>query len=345
MRNRKKKGDYVMNLPENIQAGLANINAKAELNTEIKNELKAADNVHTQIGGNTTYNNDNFQQIIHKNFFAILSSNDFNNVFLQLTKQERENLQFVGNEFQKHLKDNNISDEVVLQKLENPEFVDTLKNAGRISKKTSNIEMKKELSNLIYKKILADTEEESLLVSSAITEMENITSNHLQILGFLYIVQETNFSKYSHEEFIKIYNKCLIDLINFERENAKNMSHYLSSTRVINSRAMGWGIESFLPKFNETINDNIKNNIYEINQNLKEKADNIDFTGIILTPIGEQIAKIYLFNKFGFVPDKKSDERITTKDFAEDVSASELTETLEEINKNQITWEEIKTEE
>lgn len=38
----------------NVQAGLANINAKAEVNTEIKGELKAADNIHTQFGG--TYN-------------------------------------------------------------------------------------------------------------------------------------------------------------------------------------------------------------------------------------------------------------------------------------------------
>lgn len=304
---------------------------------EIKNKI--ADNVE----GNKLLevNNDNSQHTFQQNIIALISSDNFANAMLQLTNQEKENLKFVGDKFQKLLIDSHIPQEKIQEKIANPEVIDSLKNAGRIAKKTSNIEMQKELSDLIYKKIMEDNEEESLIISSAIAEMENITHNHLQMLAFLYIVQETAFSKYSVNEFIDIYNKCLIKLINFEKQSAKRMSYYLTSSRVIDSRAMGWGIETFLPNFDSIADENIKNTIDEISKKLKEKADNINFTGIILTPIGEQIAKIYLFNEFGFVPDKKVEETMKIKDFADDVSAKELNNTIEKATKNMLTYEII----
>ena len=58
-----------MNLPENIQAGLANINAKAEITSDIKNEF------NVQLGGTTNINGLAYSET--KDLFQILFTQNF----------------------------------------------------------------------------------------------------------------------------------------------------------------------------------------------------------------------------------------------------------------------------
>ena len=73
--------------------------------------------------------------------------------------------------------------------------------------------------------------------------------------------------------------------------------------------------------------------------------NDLGFIGAYITPVGKYIAKEYLYINFGILVDDIKTKENSTKNLADDVSASELSKTLEDINKNQITFEEIKTEE
>lgn len=346
MCNWKKKGGSLMLENNNVQAGLINTNAKidakAEINTDIKGELKAADTIHTQIGGTTTYNNDSSKQVIQQNFaITILPGMNVDKSIKQALVLGNENAKLVGADIQKLLKDNNISPEQVIEKLSNPEMIHTIAKANEIAYKTSDIDKRKTLSDLIYKKITTDIDsEESNLLSLAIQEMDILTINHIKALSFLYIIKSNYLKNYSENELITFYEQILSVLFEFKNSNAKIVGRFLASTRTLSAAHIGWNITSYLPQIltkNSTSHKETVRNEFIIWNTM---WNDLGFMGAYITPIGEYIAKTYLFNNFGLLIEN-FEEKNSTKDLSDDVSAAELKETLEDANKNLLTWEEI----
>ena len=103
----------------NIQTGLANINAKAD----IKAEVKVADSVHNQFGG--TSNIDKSQnQVINQTFqITVLQGIDPTNAVIKAISLGNDNANVVGSEVQKLLSDNGITEAQVQEKLSSPEIL------------------------------------------------------------------------------------------------------------------------------------------------------------------------------------------------------------------------------
>lgn len=331
----------------NIQTGLANINAKAdinnEINTEIKGELKVSDNIHNQIGGNTTYNNDNSQQILQQNFvIALLPNMNVDEAIKKALAVGNENANLVGIGVQKLLTDNNISQEQINEKLSNPEMLYTIAKANEIAYKTSDVDKRKILSDLIFKKIREDIDtEDSNILSLAIQEMDILTINHIKALAFLYLIKSNYLKLYSPEELIEFHKKVMSELFNFKNSNTKVIGDFLASTRTLSAAHLGWDITNYLPQI---LVNNTTKMVQEKFVSWHTMWKDLGFMGSYITPVGKYIAQTYLFNNFGLLVDNIK-EKSSTKDLSDDVSASELIETLAEINKNQLTWKEIKTEE
>lgn len=320
----------------NIQAGLANINAKAdinnEINTEIKGELKVSDNIHNQIGGNTTYNNDNSQQILQQNFvIALLPNMNVDEAIKKALAVGNENANLVGIDVQKLLTDNNISQEQINEKLSNPEMLYTIAKANEIAYKTTDTDKRKILSDLVFKKIREDIDsEDSNILSLAIQEMDILNINHIKALAFLHIMK-SNFLKNYTVDALKEFDKIIIvNLLDFKKSNAKNVGKFLSSTRTISDAHLGWGINSYLPQIMESINNDtqaISKDFIHLSQNWEE----LGFTGTYITPVGKYIAKSYLFNNFGLLVEDIEIHENNTKDLADDISAREIEGALREL--------------
>lgn len=326
----------------NVQAGLANINAKAELNTEIKNELKAADNMHNQFGGTTTYNNDNSNQVLQQNFIiAVLPNINVDDAIKKALTAGNENANLVGIDVQKLLTDNNISQDQVNEKLSNPEMIYTLAKANEIAYKTSDTDKRKILSDLIFQKIKEDSDsDDSNILSLAIQEMDILNINHIKALAFLHIMK-SNFLKNYTVDALKEFDKTIIvNLLDFKKSNAKNVGKFLSSTRTISDAHLGWGINSYLPQIMKSINNNIRT-ISEDFIHLSQTWEELGFTGTYITPVGKYIAKSYLFYNFGLLVEDIEMYESNTKDLSDDVSKKDMETTVNEATKNMITFKEI----
>ena len=126
----------------NVQAGLANINTKAE--------IKASDNMHNQFGGTTTYNNDNSQQILQQNFIInVFPGTNVDEAIKKALSYGNKNANLVGIDVQKLLTDNNISQDQVNEKLSNPEMLYILAKANEIAYKTSDADKRKILQKIL----------------------------------------------------------------------------------------------------------------------------------------------------------------------------------------------------
>lgn len=315
-------------MDNNIQAGLANIKANAEFNTD----LKAADNIHTQFGGTTTYNNDNSNQVLQQNFIiAVLPNINVDDAIKKALTVGNKNANLVGIDVQKFLTDNNISQEQVNEKLANPEMLYTLAKANEIAYKTSDTDKRKILSDLIFQKIKEDSDsDDSNILSLAIQEMDILNINHIKALAFLHIMK-SNFLKNYTVDALKEFDKTIIvNLLDFKKSNARNVGKFLSSTRTISDAHLGWGINSYLPQIMKSINNNtqtISEDFIHLSQNWEE----LGFTGTYITPVGKYIAKSYLFYNFGLLVEDIEMYESNTKDLADDISAREIEDALKNL--------------
>ena len=315
-------------MDNNIQAGLANIKANAEFNTD----LKAADNMHTQFGGTTTYNNDNSNQVLQQNFIiAVLPNINVDDAIKKALTVGNKNANLVGIDVQKFLTDNNISQEQVNEKLANPEMLYTLAKANEIAYKTSDTDKRKILSDLIFQKIKEDSDsDDSNILSLAIQEMDILNINHIKALAFLHIMK-SNFLKNYTIDALKEFDKTIIvNLLDFKKSNARNVGKFLSSTRTISDAHLGWGINSYLPQIMKSINNNtqtISEDFIHLSQNWEE----LGFTGTYITPVGKYIAKSYLFYNFGLLVEDIEMYESNTKDLADDISAREIEDALKNL--------------
>lgn len=338
MRYRQKKGgsivfEKIKNFVDKILSfNIGNL-FKLEMNNKIADKMQ--DNKLIEL------NQDN-SQVMNKNYqIAIFQHIDCNGVIIESLSKGNENAQLLNTDIQKLLSDNEVSEKEIKQKLSNPEVLYTIAKANEIAYKTSDIDKRKILSDLIYKKMTTTIDsEESNVLSLAIQEMDILTINHIKALSFLYIIKSNYLKNYSENELITFYEQILSVLFEFKNSNAKIVGGFLASTRTLSAAHIGWNITSYLPQIltkNSTSHKETVRNEFIIWNTM---WNDLGFMGAYITPIGEYIAKTYLFNNFGLLVEEV-EEKNSTKDLSDDVSATELKETLEEANKNSLTWEEI----
>lgn len=285
-----------MDLPENVQAGLANINAKAD--------IKAADTINNQFGGTTNVDNSN-QQIIHQNFnIAILPSINCNEAIQKAFLLGNDNANIVGAEVLKMLSDNGIADAQIQEKLSNPEVLSTIAEANKIAYTANEIQKRKILSDLIYSKISEDETEASNTLSLAIKALENFTENHLKVISLLYLVRSDYIKKnVKYSEFKSFYENYIAKLIDFPIE----LAYGFGSTIIANGAAVtftfGSDINKFLPeslvKINNEYRKDISLELKSISEHLSFVWNKLKISSAFSTPLGECLGQKYLSDILG----------------------------------------------
>ncbi len=329
----------------NIQAGLANINAKAELNTE----LKAADNIHTQIGGTTNYNNDN-SQIINQNYeVTILQHIDCSDAIIKALSHGNENAKMLNDDLKILLDKNGISNVYIQEKMKNPELLYTIAKANEIAYITNDIERRKILADLIYNKFVTEDDENSIILSQAITIMKNLTKSHLKIIAFLYLFQ-SNYVKNNtnSKNFIEFYNKYIANLIDIPFNKLQELGINIIGNGVVVSFTFAWDITSYLPK---SFYDELTGKLYDIPIDIKSKIGHLDSiwkelatSSSKLTSVGKCIGKTYLHDILGLeVIENNNQKNIEVPQKEDIVTKNDLGEIFD--NTKITTWEEIKAEE
>ncbi len=293
----------------NVQAGLANINAKAELNTEIKNELKAADSIYTQIGG--TYN-------------------DYRTIIVQgVTREEmetcidskiKEKIEFFKNELETNIIPKN------LEKLKNDVGVITsYKETISISAIKNDKDFDKMLSSVLKERMQSDNSDIQNTCSHAITIMKNLTKNHLKIIAFLYLFQSHYVkNNTTSKNFIEFYDKYIANLIDFPFNKLQELGMTIISNGMAVSFTFSWGINFYLPS---SFYDQFTGKLYDIPIEIKSRIGHLDgiwkeltTSSSKLTSVGKCIGKTYLHDILGL----DVEEQIETKTKSNGITHEDL---------------------
>lgn len=296
----------------NIQAGLANVNAKAEIKTDIKGEMKVADKVVNQIGGTTNNNDYSSNAIVNQNFYiSVIPNINFAGVITNACEQGNENALLVGKEVQKLLSDNGITETQIQEKLSNPDILATMAEANKIAYKTNDIDKRKILADLIYQKITTDINEESSTLSLAIKAMESLTNNHLKVIAFIYLLR----SKYirnniSYSQFCEFYSKYITKLIDFPFDKATDLGITVIANGMAVTYTFGSDVYDFLP---EVFKCNSGNPHPEVSPesrgyvaHLASLWTKLGMGSAYLTPLGKCLGQMYLYNVFGIIVNDES---------------------------------------
>lgn len=280
----------------NLQAGLANINAKAD----IKSEVKVADKLHTQIGGTTNNIDNSCKQVITQNFITIIQNAETIETRAKAIFSGNENARLVEQEIQKLLSDNCIPEAKVKEKLSNPEVLYSIANANNIAYTTDNVAKRKVLADLIYEKIKSDEDEESNILSLAIKTIESLTESHLKAIAFMYLFH-SNYVKnnVAYEDFENFYNNYVYKLIDIPIESMRPITlNMIASGSAVSLSVYAAEVAMFLPAYFDKVNSKYHSNLppkyRSIANHLESVWDKLEFGAIFLTPQGEYIAKNYL---------------------------------------------------
>ena len=296
----------------NIQAGLANVNAKAEIKTDIKGEMKVADKVVNQIGGTTNNNDYSNNAILNQNFYiSVIPNINCAEGITNALKLGNENALLVGNEVQKLLSDNGITETQIQEKLSNPDVLATIAEANKIAYKTNDIDKRKILADLIYQKITTDIDEESNTLSLAIKAMENLTNNHLKAVSFLYLF-ESKFvlNHITVSELNSFYNKYIMPLIDITESYLGDIGRTIIASGCAITYTYGDDIYYLLPEdlwisnyeFRPDIDADTRSLVTQLNSFWNE----LDITSAFLTPLGKCLGQKYLYNVFGIIVNDES---------------------------------------
>ena len=155
-----------MNLPENVQAGLVNANAKIDA----KAEIKAADSVHTHIGGTTNYDNSQNNQI----FYMGMSYSDV----LKIVNTE---LSLANAKLMKQIESRLLPEDINSVKGDF-DFLDTYREAVKISAKRHDKTTDDVLSEIILERIKETDDFPKIVQNEAILTIGKLTKSQIDIL-------------------------------------------------------------------------------------------------------------------------------------------------------------------
>lgn len=284
----------------NIQAGLANINAKSD----IKAEAKIADSVHNQFGGTTNVDNSQSQVVNQAFQITVLQGIDPTNAVLKAISLGNDNANVVGLEVQKLLSDNGITEAQIQEKLSNPEILSTIADANKIAYKTDDIQKRKILSDLIYSKISTEEAETSNTLSLAIKALETFTENHIKVIALLYLADSNYIRKnVKYSEFKDFYDNYISKLIDFPTDLARGLGTTIIANGAAVTFSMGSDINTRLPESLVKINNEYRK---DISLELKSISEKLSFvwrklviSTAVLTPLGECLGQKYLADVLG----------------------------------------------
>lgn len=273
----------------NIQAGLANIKANAEFNTD----LKAADNIHTQFGG--TYN-DNRTIIVQG------VTREEMNACLDLKIHEKIE------SFKKELESDILPNK--LEKLKSDVGVITsYKETISISAIKNDEDFDKVLSSVLKERIESDDTDTQSTCSLAISTMKNLTKNHLKLNALFFLFRSGYLKEFSSaQEFINFYNKYLIQLTDIPHNKLRDIGTAIIGNGCAVTYTFGSEITAFFDKqlaeyiAKLSTKDNIsteeenQKNIIEI---LNKIWNQTGLTSAFPTAIGKCIGKTYLHDILG----------------------------------------------
>lgn len=204
----------------NLQAGLANINARADF----KAEAKFAENINNnaQFGG--TSNND-YSSVQIFNKINVIQNCSFQTSIQQAISTANENQSKTAEAIKVVAQKENITPEQLMNKISNPENCIAILEANRLACLIDNEMNRQTLAGLICKKISTNDDFESLIYSKAIKVMEYLTENQLKILSLLNLVQSgfmAEIKAKNWQEFKEIYNKYFLPLTDIRSNHLKS---------------------------------------------------------------------------------------------------------------------------
>lgn len=269
---------------------------------------KFADNQENKL---IEYNKtENTNTVIQQQFnIAILNNINVEESVIKALSQGNENANLVGIDVQKFLSDNNIPQDRVSNNLANPEVLSTIAKANEIAYTTNDIEKRKILSNLIFKKVSAEDEEDSIILSQAIITMRNFTKKHLKLNALFYLFRSGYLKEFSSaQEFINFYNKYLIQLTDIPHDKLRDIGTAIIGNGCAVTYTFGSGLTGFFDKqlaeyiaklsTKENISDEEENQktIIEI---LNKIWNQTGLTSAFPTSIGKCLGKTYLHDILG----------------------------------------------
>lgn len=216
----------------------------------------------------------------------------------------------MGENIQDLFKLNNIPQESINEKLTNPEILMSLAEGNKIAYKTSDIDKRKILANLIFQKITSEDDELSNTLSLSIKAMENLTNNHLKTIAFLYLINSNYIkNKISYDEFKNFYNDYILKLIDIPIKDAAGIGRTIIANGAAVTYTFGWDIFGHLPEglskksgqYNRDVNPDIRG----IVESLSHFWNSLGTSSAVLTPLGECLGKMYLFNVLGLNVEKE----------------------------------------
>ena len=290
--------DKLKNFISNFISKLLNI--KVQNNNLGFINAKVTDNLTTQIG--TTNNTIDNRQIIIKPEYSINVLNGINcdEAIRNALCLGNEHSLSVGKFVQELLDSNNVSNELIQEKLSNPEVLSTIAEANKIAYTTDNVVKRKVLADLIYDKIKSDEDEESNTLSLAIKTIESLTESHLKAIAFLYLFCSNYVKKnVKYEDFEDFYNKYIYKLIDIPIDNMRPIGlNMIASGAAVSLTVYAAEVATYLPSYFDKINGNYHNGLppkyRSIASHLESVWKKFKFGAVFLTPQGEYIAKNYL---------------------------------------------------
>ncbi|MBO6273074.1 hypothetical protein J6O48_09910 [bacterium] len=212
----------------NVQAGLANINAKADIQTEIKGELKVADNIHNQIGGTTNIYGLTFAET--KDLFQILFKQNFPKLKEEAMKICEQRIQSFEEQFFYKITDK--LNESEMKKFADPDIQNDCNEIIKTVAKKNNPIINSLLIEILTTKIKDDDELQNITCSEAIKVADKLTETQLKIIMLsMYIVWLTHYT--DNIDALEIEAKLFLDKINIKHIEPIDVEH-LSYTGCIN---------------------------------------------------------------------------------------------------------------
>lgn len=237
------------------------------------------------------------------NFFFLIDSNvNPNAIIKDVKKQLISNSHRFGLLVQQKIKQHCIPKEQINESLKNPEKIIAISNANKIASLTENETLKDILASLIVQKLITKEDEESIIITKAISVIKNITSNHIRLLALFYLYQKGIIKKWIDKNELEIKQKEYSSLFNLlELENIISLGNTLNAEALViysgHFRQFKDYISEFLEEY-KIINgeSEILSNTELIVQKLYKPIFRASLINRELSCVGEYIAKIYIQN-------------------------------------------------
>ena len=179
-------------------------------------------------------------------YFILSNEKNGKEIIRNLTKNQQNNIKDVCIQFQQLLAENNVSEEQKIVKLSDPDFVEVLTDAYEISKSMNDIEKRKILSDLIYKKFKAEDEDESNTLSQSIRIMKTLTKNHLKLNSLFYMFRSGCLKEFkSPEELNAFYDKYVSKLIDIPIDKIRDIGTTVVGSGCAVTYTFGSSVSSF----------------------------------------------------------------------------------------------------